>query len=100
INGLFTAETPLFLIMAFLLIGGLFLSMAFSGVNAMAFGDVDDADSSQATAINAVVKAARNFEDAAGDRHTHRHGDTLGNGIDRGCLAAVGVVDIAEGHGV
>ncbi|MGO8658397.1 MFS transporter, partial [Rhizobium ruizarguesonis] len=56
INGLFTAETPLFLIMACLLIGGLFRSMAFSGVNAMAFGDVDDADSSQATAINAVAQ--------------------------------------------
>jgi nitric oxide reductase large subunit len=30
--------------------------MAFSGVNAMAFGDVDEADSSQATAINAVAQ--------------------------------------------
>ncbi|MBY5353349.1 hypothetical protein HFO94_07320 [Rhizobium leguminosarum] len=27
-----------------------------------------------------------------------RNGDTLGNGIDRGCLAAVGVIDIAEGY--
>ncbi|MDR9785102.1 MFS transporter [Rhizobium redzepovicii] len=56
INGLFTRETPLPLIMACLLIGGLFRSMAFSGVNAMAFGDVGEADSSQATAINAVAQ--------------------------------------------
>src|SRR5262249_22164014 len=44
------------LIMACLLVGGLLRSMAFSGVNAMAFGDVDDADSSQATSINAVAQ--------------------------------------------
>jgi nitric oxide reductase large subunit len=42
--------------MGCLLVGGLLRSMAFSGVNAMAFGDVDEADSSQATAINAVAQ--------------------------------------------
>lgn len=56
INGFFTPNTPLPLIMACLLIGGLLRSMAFSGVNAMAFGDVSDADSSQATSINAVAQ--------------------------------------------
>lgn len=56
INGFFTPGTPLALIMGCLLIGGLLRSMAFSGVNAMAFGDVSDADSSQATSINAVAQ--------------------------------------------
>ncbi|HEV7719487.1 MAG TPA: MFS transporter [Arsenicitalea sp.] len=56
INGFFSPATPLPLIMFCLLIGGLLRSMAFSGVNAMAFGDVDDADSSQATSINAVAQ--------------------------------------------
>ncbi|WP_454853779.1 MFS transporter [Rhizobium binxianense] len=56
INGFFTVETPLPLIMGCLLVGGLLRSMAFSGVNAMAFGDIDEADSSQATAINAVAQ--------------------------------------------
>lgn len=56
INGLFGPQTPLLWIMASLLVGGLLRSMAFSGVNAMAFADVDEADSSQATAINAVAQ--------------------------------------------
>ncbi len=56
INGLFHPGTPLWLIMACLLVGGVLRSMAFSGVNAMAFGDVDDADTGQATAINAVAQ--------------------------------------------
>jgi EmrB/QacA subfamily drug resistance transporter len=56
INGLFWPGTPLPLIMACLLVGGLLRSMAFSGIGAMAFGDVDDADTSQATSINAVAQ--------------------------------------------
>ncbi|WP_405049771.1 MFS transporter [Rhizobium sp. 1399] len=56
VNGFFTAETPMYVIMGCLLVGGLLRSMAFSGVNAMVFGDVDEADSSQATAINAVAQ--------------------------------------------
>ncbi|HEY4201936.1 MAG TPA: DHA2 family efflux MFS transporter permease subunit [Devosiaceae bacterium] len=56
INGFFWPTTPLPLIMACLLVGGLLRSMAFSGVSAMAFSDVDDADASQATSINAVAQ--------------------------------------------
>lgn len=56
INGFFYPTTSLSLIMACLLIGGLLRSMAFSGVNAMAFADVNDEDSSQATSINAVAQ--------------------------------------------
>jgi EmrB/QacA subfamily drug resistance transporter len=56
VNGFFTPETPVALIMACLLIGGLLRSMAFSGVSAMTFADVPDDDSSQATSINAVAQ--------------------------------------------
>lgn len=54
INGLFTPGTPQWLIMICLLIGGLIRSICFTGINAMVFSDIDEADSSQATAINSV----------------------------------------------
>lgn len=54
--GLFTATTPAVLMMGVLLIGGSLRSICFTGVNAMVFADIDDADSSQATAINAVAQ--------------------------------------------
>lgn len=56
VNGTFTPATPATLIMGFLLVGGVLRSVTFTGVNAMVFSDVDDADSAQATAINAVVQ--------------------------------------------
>ncbi|MDR3472082.1 MAG: MFS transporter [Devosia sp.] len=56
INGLFTPTTPQWLIMACLLVGGVVRSVCFTGVNAMVFADIDEADSSQATAINAVAQ--------------------------------------------
>ena len=42
--------------MGFLLVGGVLRSICFTGVNAMVFSDIDDADSGQATAINAVAQ--------------------------------------------
>ncbi len=54
INGLFTPTVPHWLLMASLLIGGLTRSFFFTGVNALVFSDVDEARTSQATAINAV----------------------------------------------
>ncbi|WP_291397638.1 MFS transporter [Devosia sp.] len=54
INGLFTPAVPHWLLMAALLVGGLTRSFFFTGVNALVFSDVDDARTSQATAINAV----------------------------------------------
>ncbi len=56
VNGFFTAETPVTLIMFCLLVGGLLRSMAFSGVSAMTFADVPDDESGQATSINAVAQ--------------------------------------------
>ncbi len=56
LNALFVPSTPLVLIMAVLLVGGVLRSLCFTGVNAMVFGDIDDADSGQATAINAVAQ--------------------------------------------
>lgn len=56
INALFHPGTPMWLIMGCLLIGGILRSMAFSGISAMSFGDVDEADTGQATAINAVAQ--------------------------------------------
>jgi len=56
VNGFFTAATPELLITGCLLVGGLVRSTCFTGVNAMVFSDIDDADSSQATAINSVAQ--------------------------------------------
>jgi MFS family permease len=56
VNGLFTPQTPQLLIMGCLLLGGVLRSTAFTGINAMVFSDIEDADSSQATAINSVAQ--------------------------------------------
>ncbi len=55
-NCLFTPATPVGLIMTCLLFGGVLRSICFTGINAMVFSDVDDRDSSQATAINSVAQ--------------------------------------------
>lgn len=56
VNALFTPATPHWLLMASLLVGGLTRSFFFTGVNALAFADIDDKDASQATSINAVAQ--------------------------------------------
>jgi EmrB/QacA subfamily drug resistance transporter len=56
VNGLFTVSTPEWIIMGCLLVGGVVRSTLFTGVNAMVFADIDEADSGQATAINAVAQ--------------------------------------------
>ncbi len=56
INGWFAPETPQWMIIVALLIGGVIRSTCFTGVNAMVFADIDEADSSQATAINSVAQ--------------------------------------------
>ncbi|HTJ58771.1 MAG TPA: MFS transporter [Devosiaceae bacterium] len=56
VNGFFTPSTPEWLIMGTLLVGGIIRSTCFTGVNAMVFSDIDEADSSQATAINSVAQ--------------------------------------------
>ena len=54
VNGFFSPETPHWLLMVALLMGGLCRSFFFTGVNALVFSDVDEKRASQATAINAV----------------------------------------------
>ena len=56
LNALFTPATPLVLIMAALLVGGVLRSLCFTGVSAMVFADIDEGDSAQATAINSVAQ--------------------------------------------
>jgi Na+/melibiose symporter-like transporter len=56
VNAFFYPGTPVIFIMASLLVGGVLRSTCFTGINAMAFSDIDEADSSQATAINAVAQ--------------------------------------------
>jgi EmrB/QacA subfamily drug resistance transporter len=56
INGFFMPNTPHWLLMASLFIGGLTRSFFFTGVNALVFADVDEEHASQATAINAVAQ--------------------------------------------
>ena len=56
VNAAFTPATPVPLIMAILLVGGVLRSICFTGINAMVFADVDEADAAQATAINSVAQ--------------------------------------------
>jgi EmrB/QacA subfamily drug resistance transporter len=56
VNGLFTPQTPYWLMLAMLLAGGFIRSMFFTGVNALAFADIADADASKATPITAVCQ--------------------------------------------
>jgi EmrB/QacA subfamily drug resistance transporter len=55
-NGLFTAQTPGFAIIAVLVTAGFFRSLLFTSVNALVFADIEDKDASQATAIGAVAQ--------------------------------------------
>jgi EmrB/QacA subfamily drug resistance transporter len=55
-NGMFFPETPYGFIIGFLLIGGFFRSLFFTGVNALAFAEIPDAKTSQATPITAVAQ--------------------------------------------
>jgi Na+/melibiose symporter-like transporter len=54
IHGFFTPETPRIYIYLVLLVTGLLRSIFFTGVNALGFADVDEHETSQATAITAV----------------------------------------------
>ena len=56
VNGLFTPQTPYPLMLAMLLVGGFIRSMFFTGVNALAFADIADTDTSKATPITAVFQ--------------------------------------------
>lgn len=55
-QGLFDTQTPVPLMMAILLIGGLMRSIFFTGSNALGYADVEDEEASQATAIVAVAQ--------------------------------------------
>ncbi len=52
----FTEATPLLAIMAILLIGGLFRSLQFTAINAVAFADVDPDRMSRATSLTSVTQ--------------------------------------------
>lgn len=56
LQGFFNVQTPVPIIMAALLVGGVLRSMVFTGSNAMGYGDVSDDEASQATAIVAVAQ--------------------------------------------
>ncbi|MBN9046752.1 MAG: DHA2 family efflux MFS transporter permease subunit [Rhizobiales bacterium] len=56
VNGLFTPSTPIWIILGFLLVGGFMRSLFFSGVNALAFAEIPESKSSQATPITSVAQ--------------------------------------------
>ncbi|QFU16639.1 DHA2 family efflux MFS transporter permease subunit [Microvirga thermotolerans] len=56
INGFFTPETPHWLIMAILLVGGCFRSLQFTSLNALAFADVSKREMSAATSLSSVAQ--------------------------------------------
>ena len=56
ITGFFTPATPHLVIIGVLLIGGFSRSFLFTGVNALAFADIDDKDASQATSMSSVMQ--------------------------------------------
>ncbi|GLQ55444.1 DHA2 family efflux MFS transporter permease subunit [Devosia nitrariae] len=55
-HGLFEIDTPPALIMTVLLVSGLTRSIFFTGTNAIGYGDIDDEEASQATAITSVAQ--------------------------------------------
>ena len=54
VNGLFTPQTPYWLIITILVVAGFFRSLFFTSNNALIFADIADHEASQATAISAV----------------------------------------------
>ncbi|MGO4437723.1 MFS transporter [Rhizobium sp. RAF56] len=55
-TGLFTPVTPHLAIIGVLLIGGFSRSFFFTGVNALAFADIEDRQASQATSMSSVMQ--------------------------------------------
>jgi MFS family permease len=85
VNGLFFPDTPPLYLYLSLLVGGLVRSIFFTGVNALAFADIDEHEASQATAINAVsqqLSIALGVALAGGvlELSSSFSGDTLGIG--------------------
>jgi len=56
VYGFFTPQTPYPLMLAILLVGGFIRSMFFTGVNALAYAEISEADTSKATPITAVFQ--------------------------------------------
>ncbi len=56
VPALYTENTPIVVIMTILLIGGLFRSLQFTSINAMAYSDIDDERMSRATSLTSVVQ--------------------------------------------
>jgi EmrB/QacA subfamily drug resistance transporter len=54
VNGTFTPETPHFWLYLVLLVTGVLRSVFFTGVNALGFADIEEHETSQATALTAV----------------------------------------------
>ncbi len=55
-NGLFTAQTPHWAMIAVLFIGGCFRSLQFTSVNALAYADLDNREMSAATGLASVAQ--------------------------------------------
>ncbi|WP_238257202.1 MFS transporter, partial [Methylorubrum podarium] len=55
-NGLFTAETPHWIIVSVLLLGGCVRSLQFTCVNAIAYADLDSREMSAATSLASVAQ--------------------------------------------
>ncbi|MGH6862026.1 MAG: MFS transporter, partial [Phyllobacterium sp.] len=56
VNGLFTPQTPYWLMIALLLAGGFFRSLFFTGTNALAYAEIPNEQTSQATPISSVAQ--------------------------------------------
>ena len=58
-NGFFTPETPHWLIMIVLLVGGCFRSLQFTSLNAIGYADVSNRDMSYATSLSSARSSSR-----------------------------------------
>ncbi|MCO4318632.1 MFS transporter [Phyllobacterium sp. 21LDTY02-6] len=56
VNGLFTPSTPYWLMIVLLLAGGFFRSLFFTGTNALAYAEIPNEQTSQATPISSVAQ--------------------------------------------
>jgi len=95
--GLFTAQTPHWLLLAALLAGGFFRSLEFTALGALGYADIDQARMSRATSFASVVQqmsGAVGVAVAAASVETIRYGWSGGDLVAADMTVSFGVVSL------
>ena len=101
INGLLSPATPIALILGILLVGGYFRSLQFTGINAIAYADIDQDRMSKAVGFASVVQQlALSVGVATGAGVVQimraRHGGALALGDFHWAFATVGAISMTS----